>query len=161
MGLVSWLKVCCLKSLSRRVVAWTYVLLLVVVTWMYGLTYFLFLHKKISLSRLLSVKQFLLPLVISPLEKNTCSTRAVEVGVARISQAIWDKSGYSFFFISQYSNGSIFFSPLLPYSGLFSLGANFPEFPKWNHNSGKFILGCCMKFNYESLVELGATIIFL
>ena len=24
----------------------------------------------------------------------------------------------------------------------------FPEFPKWTHNSGKYILGCYMKFNY-------------
>ena len=27
----------------------------------------------------------------------------------------------------------------LPYSGLFSLGANFPE---WARDSGKFMLGC-------------------
>ena len=44
---------------------------------------------------------------------------------------------------------------------LFSLGANFPEFPKWIHNSGKFILGCCIKFDFGSLVELDATVIFL
>ena len=42
---------------------------------------------------------------------------------------------------------------------LFSLGANFPEFPKWIHNSGKFILGCCIKFDWGSLMELGTTII--
>ena len=28
---------------------------------------------------------------------------------------------------------------LVPYSGLFSQGANFPE---WAHDSGKFMLGC-------------------
>ena len=51
---------------------------------------------------------------------------------------------------------------LIPYSGLLSPGANFREFPKWTHNSIKFILGCCIKFNYGSLVEeLGATVIFL
>ena len=46
----------------------------------------------------------------------------------------------------------------LIYSGLFYLqvGANFPE---WTHNSGKFVLGCCVKFNYGSLAELGTTII--
>ena len=75
--------------------------------------YFLFLRKKISLSRLLLVKRFLLPLVTSPPEEYTRSTGAVEVGVAKISQAIQDKSGYSLFFISQYLNGSIFFSSLL------------------------------------------------
>ena len=32
----------------------------------------------------------------------------------------------------------------IPYSGLFFLGAKFLE---WVHNSGKFILECCMKFN--------------
>ena len=34
----------------------------------------------------------------------------------------------------------------------------FPEFPKWAHNSGNFILGCCIKFDYGSLAELGRTI---
>ena len=29
------------------------------------------------------------------------------------------------------------------------------------YNSGKFVVGCCMKFDYGSLVELGATVIFL
>jgi len=29
---------------------------------------------------------------------------------------------------------------LIPYRGLFSRGANFPEFPEWTHDSGKFIL---------------------
>ena len=38
------------------------------------------------------------------------------------------------------------FIAAVPYSGLFSLGANFPEFPKWAHDSGKFILGCCIMF---------------
>ena len=41
-------------------------------------------------------------------------------------------------------------SVYLPYSGLFSLGANFPKFPKWAdwaHNSGKFIMVCCIKFD--------------
>ena len=41
----------------------------------------------------------------------------------------------------------------LPYSGLISLDANFPEFQEWAHNSGKFILGCCMKFDCESLLQ--------
>ena len=49
----------------------------------------------------------------------------------------------------------------VPYSGLFSLGANFPEFPKLIHNPGKFILGCCIKFNYGLLVKLDATVVFL
>ena len=35
----------------------------------------------------------------------------------------------------------------LPYSGLFSLGANFPKFPERAHNSGKFIMICCIKFD--------------
>ena len=30
----------------------------------------------------------------------------------------------------------------IPYSGLFSRGVNFPEFPKWTRNSGNFILDC-------------------
>ena len=34
---------------------------------------------------------------------------------------------------------------ILPYSELFSLGANFPEFHKWAHNSRKFILGYMYK----------------
>ena len=43
----------------------------------------------------------------------------------------------------------------MPYSGLFSLGANFPEFPECTYNSGKFILGCCIKLNqYGSLAKL-------
>ena len=29
----------------------------------------------------------------------------------------------------------------IPYSGLFSLGANFSKFHEWVHNLGKFILG--------------------
>ena len=33
-------------------------------------------------------------------------------------------------------------------SRLFSLAANFPEFPEWAHNLEKFILGCCMKLDY-------------
>ena len=41
----------------------------------------------------------------------------------------------------------------IPYSGLFSLGANFPKFHKWAHYSGKFILDCCMKFNCGSLLQ--------
>ena len=28
----------------------------------------------------------------------------------------------------------------IPYSGLYSLGTNFPEFPEWTHSLGKFIL---------------------
>ena len=39
------------------------------------------------------------------------------------------------------------------YSGLFPLSANFPEFHKWSHYSGKFILGCCMKFDCGSLLR--------
>ena len=42
---------------------------------------------------------------------------------------------------------------------LFSIGANFPEFPKWTHNSGKFILECCVKFDYGLLLELGTTVV--
>ena len=49
----------------------------------------------------------------------------------------------------------------IAYSRLFSLGANFPEILKWTYNWGKFILGCCIKFDYGSLVEFGATIISL
>ena len=41
------------------------------------------------------------------------------------------------------------------YSGLFSLGANFPEFHELPHNSGKVILGCCMKFDCGSLFCIG------
>ena len=49
----------------------------------------------------------------------------------------------------------------MPHSRLFSLGANFPKFPEWTHNSGKFILGCCIqKFDYGLLSELGVTVIF-
>ena len=43
----------------------------------------------------------------------------------------------------------------------FSLGANFPEFPGWTHNLGKFILGCCIKFDWGLLMELGTTVIKL
>ena len=46
---------------------------------------------------------------------------------------------------------------LIPYNGLFSLSAIFSEFPKCTHNLGKFILGCCIKFDYGLLAELGAT----
>ena len=35
----------------------------------------------------------------------------------------------------------------LLYSRLFSLGENFPEFPEWARDSGKFILGCCIMFD--------------
>ena len=31
---------------------------------------------------------------------------------------------------------------VLPYSGLFSRGVNFPEFPEWTRDSGNFILDC-------------------
>ena len=31
---------------------------------------------------------------------------------------------------------------IVPYNGLFSQGANFPEFSEWPHNLGKFMLGC-------------------
>ena len=30
----------------------------------------------------------------------------------------------------------------IPYSGLFSRGVNFPEFPEWTRDSGNFILDC-------------------
>ena len=30
---------------------------------------------------------------------------------------------------------------IIPYSGLFSLGANFPKFSEWARDSGKFMLG--------------------
>ena len=33
------------------------------------------------------------------------------------------------------------------------------NFPEWTHNSGNFVLGCCVKFNYGSLAKLGTTII--
>ena len=35
----------------------------------------------------------------------------------------------------------------LQHSVLFSLGTNFPKFPEWVHNSGKFIVVCCIKFD--------------
>ena len=41
----------------------------------------------------------------------------------------------------------------LPYSGLFSLGANFFEFYEWVHYSGKLILGCCMKLDCGSPLQ--------
>ena len=39
---------------------------------------------------------------------------------------------------------------LIPYNGFISLGANFPEFPELDHNSGKFMLGSF----YSSVVGL-------
>ena len=39
------------------------------------------------------------------------------------------------------------------YSGLVSLGANFPKFHEWADYSGKFVLGYYMKFNYGSLLQ--------
>ena len=42
---------------------------------------------------------------------------------------------------------------MLLYSGLFSLGANFPEFHELTHYLGKFILGCYTKFDYGSLLQ--------
>ena len=33
----------------------------------------------------------------------------------------------------------------------------FPEFPEWTQNSVKFILACCIKFDYGLLVELYCT----
>ena len=44
------------------------------------------------------------------------------------------------------------------YSGLFSLSANFLEFHKWAHYSGKFILDCYMKFEVQlwvAIAEIG------
>ena len=41
----------------------------------------------------------------------------------------------------------------IPYSRLFSLGAIFPKFHEWAHCSGKFILGCYMKFYCGSLLQ--------
>ena len=35
--------------------------------------------------------------------------------------------------------GALFY---ISYSGLFSLGANFPEFSEWARDSGKFMLAC-------------------
>ena len=35
------------------------------------------------------------------------------------------------------------------------------QIPEWAHNSGKFILGCCIKFDYGSLMELGASVYFI
>ena len=50
---------------------------------------------------------------------------------------------------------------ILPYRGLFSLGANFPKFHKWAHNSGKAILGCCVKFDCGLLMaEYSESVIF-
>ena len=42
---------------------------------------------------------------------------------------------------------------LLPYSRFFSLGANFSKIHKWVCYSGKFILGCYMKFDCGSLLQ--------
>ena len=47
------------------------------------------------------------------------------------------------------------------YNRLFFLGVNFAEFPEWAHNSGKFILGCCIKFDYGSLMKLGTSVYFI
>ena len=48
------------------------------------------------------------------------------------------------------------------HSELFSLGANFPEFHEWlTINLGKFILGCCMKFDcglWVAVAEFGVAI---
>ena len=40
----------------------------------------------------------------------------------------------------------------VPYSRLFSLGANFPNFHELAHNPRKFILGCYVKFDCGSLL---------
>ena len=39
-------------------------------------------------------------------------------------------------------NNRDYYLHYIPHSGLFSLGANFPEFPEWARDSGKFMLGC-------------------
>ena len=41
----------------------------------------------------------------------------------------------------------------VPYNGLFSLGANFPEFYELAYYSGKFILGGHMQFDCGSLLQ--------
>ena len=41
----------------------------------------------------------------------------------------------------------------IPYSGLFSTGANFPKFHERAYYLGKFILGCYMKFHCGSLLQ--------
>ena len=42
------------------------------------------------------------------------------------------------------------------YNGLFFLGANFPEFHKSAHYSGKFILGCYMEARFwVTIAEIG------
>ena len=47
------------------------------------------------------------------------------------------------------------------YSKLFSLGVNFPNFPYGLTAQSKlFCMGCCVKFDYGLLLELGMTIIF-
>ena len=45
----------------------------------------------------------------------------------------------------------------IPYSGLFSLGANFPEFHELVHYLRKFILGCYMKLDCGcmAIAEIG------
>ena len=43
-------------------------------------------------------------------------------------------------------------SDKIPYSGLFSLNSNFPESHKLTQNSGKFILGNCIRFGGGSLL---------
>ena len=63
--------------------------------------YFLFLCKKISLSKFSSVRQFRFPLVTSPPEENILSTGAVEAGVAKMSQATVDNDGNCSFFFNQ------------------------------------------------------------
>ena len=40
----------------------------------------------------------------------------------------------------------------IPHSGLFSLGANFAEFYEQAHYLAKFIPGCYIKFDCESLL---------
>ena len=44
---------------------------------------------------------------------------------------------------------------LIPYSRLFSLGANFPEFHEWAHSSGKFIVGCYKVRMWDAIAEIG------
>ena len=60
-----------------------------------------------------------------------------------------------FLFSYMYSYDMYSDNIVLPYSGLFSLGANFPKFHKWTHYSRKLFLflGCCMKFNCGLLLQ--------
>ena len=55
--------------------------------------------------------------------------------------------------IRDYTITSTVICSCILYSGLFSSDANFLEFHKWAHYSGKFILSCYMKFDCGSLLQ--------